>query len=41
MKLFKKWAENEDHAITEDFERITGKKDIGIEQYITDHLTAF
>ena len=41
MKLFKKWAENEDHAVTDDFERITGKKAIGIEQYITDHLTAF
>lgn len=41
MKLFKTWAENEDHAVTEDFEKITGKKAIGIEQYIDDHLTAF
>ena len=41
MKLFKKWAENEDHVVTNDFEKITGKKAIGIEQYIDDHLTAF
>ena len=41
MKLFKQWAENEDHAVTEDFEKITGKKAIGIEQYIDEHLTAF
>lgn len=41
MKLFKKWAENEDHAVTDDFEKITGKKSIGIEQYIAEHLTAF
>ena len=30
MKLFKQWAENEDHAGTDDFEKITGKKAIGI-----------
>ena len=41
MKLFKKWAENEDHAVTDHFEKITGKKAIGIEQYIADHVTAF
>lgn len=41
MKLFKKWAENEDHAVTDHFEKITGKKAIGIEQYIADHVSAF
>lgn len=41
MTLFKQWAENEDHIITSDFEKITGKKAIGIEQYIADHASAF
>ncbi len=41
MKLFKKWAENEDHMVSGDFEAITGKKAISIEQYIDEHLTVF
>lgn len=41
MKLFKKWAENDDHIASDDFEKLTGKKAISIDQYIDDHLAAF